>query len=131
MNPQIQRRFERLETKLRNTSAVQQYHLLQRDVAQYSGQVRARATLADGGLVELFEHAAVNPNGEIEISKYRYHWQDASGNVIRRWDNAMHHPGLPHAPHHVHMPDGSVEGVAEPPDAMAVLAHIEAELGQE
>jgi hypothetical protein len=42
-----------------------------------------------------------------------------------RWDNVNHRRDLPHAPHHVHLPDGSVKGVAEPPDLAAVLAQIE------
>jgi len=41
----------------------------------------------------------------VEISKYNFHWQDATGNLIRRWDNAPHHPELDNYPHHVHAKD--------------------------
>ena len=41
----------------------------------------------------------------VEISKYNFHWQDAAGNLIRRWGNAPHHPELDNYPHHVHTKD--------------------------
>ncbi|MEE8392021.1 MAG: DUF6516 family protein [Anaerolineae bacterium] len=90
----------------------------------------ARIRLVDGGLLELFERVTADPDGTLTIKKYRYHWQDANDKVIRRWDNAAHHQHLPYTPHHVHLPDGSVEGVADPPDALEVLDQIEAKLGR-
>lgn len=37
--------------------------------------------------------------------KYSYHWQDAQGQLITRWDNSPHHKGLPTFPHHKHLPE--------------------------
>ncbi|MBU4501923.1 MAG: hypothetical protein KKA79_04970 [Nanoarchaeota archaeon] len=37
--------------------------------------------------------------------KYSYHWQDAQGRLIIRWDNSPHHKGLPTFPLHKHLPD--------------------------
>lgn len=34
--------------------------------------------------------------------KYAYHWADASGNLISRWDNANHWPSISTSPHHKH-----------------------------
>lgn len=34
--------------------------------------------------------------------KYAYHWTDVSGNLICRWDNANHWPGISTSPHHKH-----------------------------
>ena len=34
--------------------------------------------------------------------KYAYHWTDTSGNLICRWDNANHWPGISTFPHHKH-----------------------------
>jgi hypothetical protein len=48
-----------------------------------------------------------------------------------RWDNVNHRRDLPHAPHHVHLPDGSVEGVVGPPDIGRLLVEIEATLRHE
>jgi hypothetical protein len=97
-------------------------------MTQYSGQMRVRAVLIDGGLLEVFEYVTVNPGGTLIVNKYRYHWQDAAGNLVCRWDTAAHHWQLPHAPHHVHLPDGTVEGVASPPDVAVVITQIEARL---
>jgi len=38
--------------------------------------------------------------------KYSFHWQDKSGNLICRWDNAMHWIGIDTFPHHKHEKDG-------------------------
>jgi hypothetical protein len=125
MNLHIQQHFEKLEQKLCSISVVQQYRILRQEITQYSGHIRVRARLVDGGFLELFEYVTAKPDGTLEIKKYRYHWQDANNDIISRWDNAAHHQHLPYAPHHVHLPDGNVEGVAKPPNALAVLDQIE------
>jgi len=38
----------------------------------------------------------------IKERKYAYHWTDTSGNLICRWDNANHWPGISTSPHHKH-----------------------------
>jgi hypothetical protein len=55
------------------------------------------------------------------------HWQDASGELLKRWDNAAHHPEIKTSPHHVH--DGAEENVLphKPISAEAVLTLIAAE----
>jgi len=35
--------------------------------------------------------------------KYSYHWQDAQGKLITRWDNSPHHRELSTFPHHRHL----------------------------
>jgi hypothetical protein len=41
--------------------------------------------------------------------KYSYHWQDESGNLILRWDNAPHHEKISTFPHHRHLPDTIID----------------------
>jgi hypothetical protein len=130
VNPEIAAHFDRLEQRLLESNAVSGYTVVRREVTPTDGKVRIRAQLRDEGLLELFEYVAPTIGGQVTRSKYAYHWQDANGLLVRRWDAVHHHPQLPHAPHHVHLPDGSVEGVAKPPNAMEVLAQIEATLGQ-
>jgi len=60
-------------------------------------------------MVEFSKYVRRVPSGDIEIVTYSYHWADAQGNLIRRWDNAPHFPGLPNFPHHVH--DGATNTV--------------------
>lgn len=41
--------------------------------------------------------------------KYSYHWQDANGNIISRWDNSPHHREISTFPHHKHLPNSVVD----------------------
>ena len=45
--------------------------------------------------------------------KYSYHWQDAQGDCIVRWDNAPHHQQVSTFPFHKHL--GKQETIAESP----------------
>ena len=45
--------------------------------------------------------------------KYSYHWQDAQGNCIIRWDNAPHHQAITSFPFHKHL--GEQETITESP----------------
>jgi len=92
------------------------------------GLFRYRLTLRDGGLLEMFERFRMVKD-KLQVTKYSFHWQDADGQLYRRWDNATHHPELPTRPHHVH--DGTEANVLPhgPISAEEVLAIIAAEAG--
>jgi len=60
------------------------------------------------GLVEIAERI-LEVHETLEVSKYRHHWQDSTGRMIKRWDNAPHHPTVDTFPHHLH--DGSEDDV--------------------
>jgi hypothetical protein len=131
MNPSIWQRLDRLEQELCTSPIIAEYHILRWEIAQASGQVRVRICLVDGGLLDLFEYVVVGSNDALTVSKYRYHWQNGDGDIVRRWDNATHHTDLPHTPHHVHLPDGQVQGVDPAPSITAVLDEIQANLRME
>ena len=79
-----------------------------------------RLTLINDDLLELTERVEVQAE-EIVVTKYRHHWQNQEGFLIKRWDNAPHHPQVASFPHHLH--DGSEDNVvAHPPvHALQVL----------
>jgi len=58
--------------------------------------LRVKAKMIDGSELHvreaLFSHT----------SKYSYHWQTATGELVLRWDNAPHHPEIPTYPDHKH-----------------------------
>ena len=87
------------------------------------GLFRFRITFQDGSFLEIFERFQV-VNGQLLVTKYRFHWQDAAGRLLKRWDNAAHHPQVSTHPHHVH--DGNEENVRphESLSAEEVLAMI-------
>lgn len=90
------------------------------------GLFRYRLTLRDGGLLEMFERFRIVKE-RLQVTKYSFHWQDADGQLYRRWDNAAHHPEILTHPHHVH--DGMEVNVLPhgPISAEEVLAIIAAE----
>ena len=56
---------------------------------------------------------------------YTYHYQQADGTMVFRYDNAPHFPKLPTAPHHKHVGENDVI-TADSPDLESVLKEIEA-----
>lgn len=120
-----------LERSLLECVAVVDYTVLRREVTTTDGKIRLRARLRDGGQLELFEYIALDAQEQISRPKYSYHWQNADGSVVRRWDAVNHHLHLPHAPHHVHFPDGQVQGVNPAPSITTVLDEILASLRTE
>lgn len=68
------------------------------------GLFRYRLSLRDGGLLEIFERFQVVAD-ELQVTKYSFQWQDAAGQLHKRWDNARHHPEVSTYPHHVHNGD--------------------------
>lgn len=62
---------------------------------------RYKIYFSDGSLLELTERM-VEETDELMVTKYRFHWQDEKGTLIKRWDNAAHHPEIDTFPDHLH-----------------------------
>jgi hypothetical protein len=90
------------------------------------GLLRYRLTLRGGGLLEMFERFQI-VGGRVQAGKYSFHWQNASGQLLKRWDNVPHHPEISTHPYHVHK--GTEENVQShgPITAEEVLACIAAQ----
>ena len=88
---------------------------------------RYRVWLADGGLVEMTERV-LEIQDSLEVSKYRHHWQDRNGELVKRWDNAPHHSEVDTFPHHLH--EGAEDQVVHHPavNGLEVLRQILSEL---
>lgn len=89
-------------------------------VAQY----RLRVTLQNGSMLQCVERAHVKSGGLL-IEKYSFHWQRADGSLIRRWDNAPHHPEITSFPNHLHEGDENHVLAHEAVDVFQVLEKIE------
>jgi hypothetical protein len=94
-------------------------------VAQY----RLRVTLQNGSMLQCVERANVK-SGDLLIEKYSFHWQRADGSLIRRWDNAPHHPEITSFPNHLHEGDESHVLAHEAVDVFQVLENIELALAE-
>ena len=63
---------------------------------------------------------------------YRYQWMDKEQKqLIKRWDNAEHFPGLPGFPHHIHL--GREDNVQpfKPINSLELIDIIEKEIEEE
>ena len=84
---------------------------------------RYRVLLTNGDMVEMTERG-LEAQGILEVNKYRHHWQDPHGRLIKRWDNAPHYRAIDTFPHHLH--DGAEDHVVRHPatTGLEVLQHI-------
>lgn len=127
MNRLIHTHFNATEARLIASPIVAAFDVIRREVTPTDGKMRIRATLTDGGLLELFEYVEED-QGRLNLQKYSFHWQDATGELVQRWDNVNHYPDLPNAPHHVHQADGSVQSVPGVPGMTDILDKVESKL---
>ena len=106
-----------------SNSRVSRWTVLREEVQGDMGLFRYRLNLKDNSLLEMFELFRVFKQ-RVEVEKYSFHWQDAEGNLLKRWDNATHHPEIPTNPHHIH--DGSEENIQphEPINAEEIFTII-------
>ncbi len=92
------------------TSFIQSYEIIKERDALIDGYLRARLTFIDGSYLEFAEYTQLQPDDSVNVVTYSYHWVDARGNLVYRWDNTPHFPKLPGFPHHLHIgPKDSVE----------------------
>jgi len=98
---------------------VARWTILREEVEGDLGLFRYRLVLDDGSLLEMFERFQLVV-GEVQVTKFSFHWQRAEGQLYKRWDNAAHHPEVSTHPCHLHagsethvLPHGpiAVEGV--------------------
>src|SRR5919108_4101736 len=66
-----------------------------------------RGKLVFDDFSELYAREYVLFLGKAVKIAYSYHYQDEKANLIFRYDNAEHHPGVETYPHHKHIPEGS------------------------
>jgi hypothetical protein len=110
---------------------VEHWTVVREEVQGDMGLFRYRLSLHDGRLLEMFERFQI-VEGDLQVVKYSFHWQNADGRLHKRWDNAAHHPEI--ATHPSHMHNGAESNVAPhaPISAEEVLALVEAQAtGQE
>ena len=108
----IEEYLRHIEALLSTSPAVRDVEIVRRSVRNTDLEkvlnYRYRVMLADGGFVEMTERV-LEMHGTLEMTRYRHHWQDGNGVLIKRWDNAPHHPAIATFPHHLH--DGAEDCV--------------------
>lgn len=89
--------------------------------------LRIRLRLADNSLLEISESLIMEGGTPIWLS-YRYHWQDATGRLILRYDDAPHHPEIETFPHHKH--GGKTVIASQRPALPDLLAEVQRHLSK-
>ena len=108
----IERYMNDLDVLISASPSIVDIDIIRRDIRdtglEKTALFRYRIKLIDESLIEITERI-LEERGELKTTKYRYHWQTGSGKLIKRWDNAPHHPEIDTFPDHLH--DGSEENV--------------------
>jgi hypothetical protein len=97
--------FSKVNAALIISPVINSFSIKREIKKELEGYIRIDAVLKNNDQLEIFLYVTVNEN--IKIEKYRVHWQDKNGKLIRRWDNAPHHRKIETFPHHIHK-DGNV-----------------------
>src|SRR5713101_1772676 len=104
----IEEYLQRLDELLSASPAVSDVEIIRRSIRDTELEkilhYHYRVMLANGGLVEMTERV-LEVRGTLAVTKYRHHWQDSNGRLVKRWDNAPHHSAIETFPHHLHEGD--------------------------
>ena len=116
--------FDAVKERLTTNPVVASFSITRERITLMDGHLRARVSVSDGSLLKFSEYVQRSPDGQVDVVTYSYHWADAAGRLIRRWDSAPHFPDLPGFPHHVH--NGLDDSVAtgKPASIFVVLDEI-------
>lgn len=90
-----------LRALILRTPEVKHWHVVREEAQGSAGLLRYRLELNNGDEVEVFERFEIVA-GRPKVTKYSFHWQNAAGQLRKRWDSAAHHPEVPTHPHHLH-----------------------------
>ena len=112
----IEAYLRRLDDLLSTSALVRDIEIVRRSIRDTEFEkvlhYRYRVLLANGDMVEMTERV-LEAQGALEVSKYRDHWQNRQGLLIKRWDNAPHYRAIETFPHHLH--DGAEDHVVRHP----------------
>jgi Family of unknown function (DUF6516) len=123
----IEAYLHRLDDLLSTSALVRDVEVVRRSIRDTEFEkvvhYRYRVLLINGDMVEMTERG-LEARGTLEVNKYRHHWQDQHGRLIKRWDNAPHYRAIDTFPHHLH--DGAEDHVVSHPatTGLEVLQHI-------
>ncbi len=87
---------------------------------------RMRIILSRQGLLEAFERLSENrETKKLARTKYHFHWQGHNNRLIKRWDNAPHHPEIKTFPDHIHVGPYNICRAGKPCSLPDILEEID------
>ena len=121
-----------LKVKLAVSSSIQSVEIIdERIVLSDRGYFRARLVLENGDFLEISEYFVCEDEGCFPKA-YRYQWMNKEQKqLIKRWDNAEHFPGLPGFPYHIHFDREDNIQPSKPINSLELIDIIEKEIEEE
>lgn len=113
--------FDSIRQVLILDEVVDSFQIIREMSGHNDGFIRVKCRLSDGSVLEFAEYAQI-VSGRISRKTYSYHWQTRKGALLKRWDNAPHHPEIATFPDHLHKGDTILE--SKPMTLALVLTHI-------
>ncbi|MCB9115813.1 MAG: DUF6516 family protein [Caldilinea sp.] len=122
--------LDQVKVRLLTDTLVAEFEIRRERSTLVDAHIRVRVSLVDRSMLEFSEYVTRTADGQIDVVVYSYHWESAAQQLICRWDNVPHFPGLPGFPHHFH--DGRTQQVApgQPMTIFSVLDKIREILSQ-
>jgi hypothetical protein len=118
--------LQRIEQELSNWKYASEVKVVNKKIFATidAAYIRIRVSLINGDLLEISEYLSFE-TGRPQRLSYSYHWQNSQQKLLKRWDNAPHHPQAKGYPHHVH--EGSEDNIlaSEPIRLDRLLKEIE------
>lgn len=112
----------RLEDTLRARRDIDLEHL-QLTLTTIGAVIKVEIRFYDGSRLSMVEEVEKTGLRDIDRIAYKFHYHQADGTLVFRYDNSPHYPHLSTFPSHKHVGDSVVE--AEAPDLADVLREID------
>jgi hypothetical protein len=112
--------FSQLETVIDACGSVRVKVVHKDKRSDYVGYFRADLHFYDGSLLHVREF--IFTRSRVIKDTYVYHYQNAEGRMIFRYDNTGHYRNLSNFPHHKHTPQGVIS--TSEPDLQTILDEI-------
>ena len=98
--------FQQIEQHIALCPAIIATEIVKDKRSLYIGLIEGKLTFLDGSELHFVEFVTVKTG--IKRYKYSYHYQQASGALLFRYDMAPHHRDVATFPHHKHTASGQV-----------------------
>ena len=100
------------------------FEILLQEVRSDLTKTKVKVVLKDSSVIFLREIVIQNV-----LLDYSYHWTNAVGFLIIRWDNAAHYPEIKTYPHHKHVTSETNVQPSQEQNLGDVLTYIKKEIG--
>jgi Family of unknown function (DUF6516) len=102
---------------------IRSYEVVEYEIADLNSRLKLNIVFANGTELSVRD---ILLDGRRR--KYAFHWQEGSGRLIARWDNAAHWPEIETFPHHKHLGEAGQVVASEGTTLEEVLGVIRANM---